>query len=89
MKRAGYIAYRFFEMFVSILSRTFNAAFLGGSTHQTTSARAFIENWPRAQLWINALFFWEEDHCRTAWETEVFHAEQTLQRAGIATRAER
>ena len=38
---------------------------------------------------ITTLFFWEEDHCRTAWETEVFHAEQTLQRAGIATSAER
>lgn len=81
--RAGYIAYRFFEMAVSIISRTFNAAVLGGSTHQTTSARVYIEDWPRAQRLINALFFWEEDHCRAAWEIEVFHAEKTLERAGL------
>ena len=81
MKRLSYIIHRFFEMLVSIISRTFNALVLGGSTHQTTSARMYIENWPRGQKIINAVFFWEEDHCRRAWDLEVYHARRTLEMA--------
>jgi len=82
MKRAAYIFWRFLEMAVSILSRTFNAAILGGSTHQTTSARFHIENWTRGRRIVNAFFFWEADHCKRAWEIEVFHAARTLEMAG-------
>jgi hypothetical protein len=81
MPRPLYIAYRFAEMLVSIISRTINAVFFGGSTHQTTSARAFIEPWPRRHRFINALFFWQDDHCRWAWEREVDQARKTLERA--------
>ena len=43
MTRAAYILLRFAEMVISSNSRLFNAAIFGGSTHQTTSARAFID----------------------------------------------
>lgn len=81
MRRAGHIAYRVVEMLVGVASRLFNAAILGGSTHQTTSARAHIEPMPRLRLFINALIFWQDDHCRWAWEQEVKEARKTLDRA--------
>lgn len=81
MPRPLYIAYRVGEMAVSLVSRFINAAFLGGSTHQTTSARCHVENWRRGKAFINALFFWQEDHCRWAWQREVEEARKTLRRA--------
>lgn len=81
MSRPLYIAYRVGEMAVSLVSRFINAAFLGGSTHQTTSARCHIEPWPRGKRIVNTLFFWQDDHCKWAWEREVEVARKTLQRA--------
>jgi len=85
MPRPIYVLYRLTESLVSSLSRFGNAAFLGGSTHQTISARAFIESttnpgWARRQRLINTLFFFQPDHCRWAWEIAVRNAEKTLQR---------
>lgn len=77
-RRACHIAYRVAEMLVSVVSRLYNAAFLGGSTHQTTSARAHVDHLPRHRAAINALFFWQEDHCRKAWQQEVHEAKRTL-----------
>lgn len=85
LPRPLYVIARLVVMLVSVGSRFFNAAFLGGSTHQTTSARAHIETgrgWRIARRVINAFFFWENDHCRAAWESEVHHARKTLVRAG-------
>jgi hypothetical protein len=85
MPRPVYVLYRLAESLLSSLSRFGNAAFLGGSTHQTISARAFIESasntrWARRQRFIDALFFFQADHCRWAWEIEVRNAEKTLER---------
>lgn len=78
MRRALHIAYRVAEMLVSLLSRFINAAFLCGSTHQTTSARMHIEEWPRGKAIINWFFFWQKDHCRWAWIQEVKEARRTI-----------
>ena len=81
MRRAGYIAYRVIEMLIGILSRFINAALLGGSTHQTVSARAHIEDgigWQRTRATLNVIFWWHDDHCEWAWEQEVYHAIRTL-----------
>ena len=85
LPRPLYVVLRFGEMLVSVLSRLLNAAVLGGSTHQTTSARAHIETssgWRFGRRLINVLFFWQRDHCKWAWEQEVANARKTLQRAG-------
>lgn len=48
---------------------------LGGMADETLSARAWrhhldgSRDWPRSI--IDALFFWQADHCRTAYESEV------------------
>ena len=81
MPRPLYIAYRLAEMLVSLASRFINAAFLGGSTYQTTSARSHIEPWPRAKRIINALFFWQDDHCLLSFEKDLERARQTINAA--------
>lgn len=50
--------------------------FLGGMADETLSSRAYRHaeikkdrRWP--MVIINALFFWQKDHCRTAYESEV------------------
>lgn len=48
---------------------------LGGMADETLSARAWrhhldgSRDWPRAI--IDTLFFWQTDHCRSAYESEV------------------
>jgi hypothetical protein len=85
MPRPVYVFYRLGESLLSSLSRFCNAAFFAGSTHQTISAQAFIESasntrWARRQRFIDAIFFFQPDHCRWAWEIEVRNAKKTLER---------
>ena len=84
MPRPFYIAYRVAEMAVGLLSRALNGSLPGGSTFQTTSARAHIETsqgWLRARRIINAMFFWQDDHCAAEWQREIENALKTLDRA--------
>jgi len=88
LPRPIYILARFAEMVISSNSRLFNAAVFGGSTHQTTSARAFIDGktdpeWARRRDRIDWFLAWyEADHCQRAWQQEVDAARKTLDRAG-------
>lgn len=86
LPRPIYIAARLAEMLISSGSRVLNAAVFGGSTYQTTSARAHIDGmtspkWAGRERVINRLFWFQPDHCRNAWLAEVAAAEKTLQRA--------
>ena len=79
--RAWYIIRRFGAALLSSVSRFINAAFLGGSTSESISARSYREPWPRAVKAINAaLRVFGKDHCRTAWLVEVSDARKTLAR---------
>jgi len=87
MTRAAYILLRFAEMVISSNSRLFNAAVFGGSTYQTVSARAYIDGrtnakWARRRNRIDAVFWFDPDHCQRAWQQEVDAARKTLDRAG-------
>ena len=52
---------------------------IGGSFRETLSARAHRMDvkdhpyWGWTASFINALFFWQEDHCRKQWEYEQAH----------------
>jgi hypothetical protein len=88
LSRPIYILARFAEMLIAAGSRVINAAVFGGSTHQTTSARAFIDGltddkWAKRQRTIDRVFFFQPDHCERAWLQEVDAAHKTLARAGI------
>ena len=38
--------------------------------------------WVRREKRINAIFFWDDDHCEGAWASEVSRARKTLSRNG-------
>jgi len=83
LPRPVYIVLRVFEALGQVASRFANAAFLGGSTRQSVSARAHLE-WPVAERRIDSFFrhlplWWEEDHCANAWTVEVSDALKTLE----------
>jgi hypothetical protein len=88
LSRPIYILARFAEMLIAAGSRVLNAAVFGGSTHQTVSARAFIDGmsdpkWAERQRAIDTAFWFQPNHCKTAWLQEVDAAQKTLARAGI------
>ena len=88
LSRPIYILARFAEMLIAAGSRVLNAAVFGGSTHQTLSARAFIDGmsspkWAKRQRAIDTAFWFQPNHCKTAWLQEVDAARKTLARAGI------
>jgi|GEM_PF-878011 len=89
----GHVAYEVVYAVTSILSRTVNALFLRGSMHQTTSSRAYVNSfhsagWARGRRAINALFFWQTDHCAEAWASEVNRARKVLARNDALVGAE-
>ena len=49
--------------------------FLGGMADETLSARAWRNHLKGERTWlvkvIDTLFFWQTEHCRTAYESEV------------------
>jgi hypothetical protein len=80
IKRPAYII-RLGAALGSVLSRLFNVGVLHGEELESTSARSYREPWPRAVKFINAaLWIFERDHCRKAWEKEVLDARKTLAR---------
>jgi len=84
--RPFYILARLAEMLISSASRVLNAAVFGGSTHQTTSARAYIDGqtsevWAKRRNLIDRMFWFMPNHCASAWAAEVDAARKTLLRA--------
>lgn len=53
------------------LSQGINVIFLGGHEDQTVSARAHGQQdeliWGLVRLALNAVFFWQADHCLTSY----------------------
>jgi hypothetical protein len=87
IEQTWHVIYEVAFFLASILSRVVNATFYGGSMHQTLSARAHIEardiaRWRQIERRINRVFFWQADHCATAWQAEVTRARKTLARNG-------
>lgn len=82
----------FFRAAGQTLSRGLNSMCLGGSPHQSTSARAYVESrvtpvrdpvWVRRRVWIDWLFrLGGPDHCKKAWNFEVDNALETLRMNG-------
>lgn len=45
-------------------------ALLGGYADETLSARAYRTQSP-LERYIDAIFFWDENHCRTSFQSEL------------------
>lgn len=54
--------------FLIAIDQTINTM-VGGWADETLSARAHRCNW-RIRSVINAVFFWQDDHCRASYESE-------------------
>lgn len=64
------------------LSQGINCAFMKGSPDMTVSARCFINrNKPRWRVGykvINRIFFWQKDHCKASFRSDVVYAVAVL-----------
>ena len=59
-------------------SAMLNTIVFGGDMFTSTSARAHLEQahsaWRNRRKFINALFFWQDDHCKAAWQSDYERA---------------
>jgi len=77
---------------VSLVSRILNTVFFRGDMYQTLSARTYAEsasnpNWEKLRKFINFIFFFQKNHCQTAWQAEVGRAVKTIQRNNAISEA--
>lgn len=67
-----------------LLSQATNCVLLFGHPDQTVSARAFANRhrpaWGAVYRTINAVFFWQADHCRNSFEADIEFARSLMQR---------
>lgn len=75
-----------------LLSQAVNTALLLGATDESCSGRAYREGvllgcprWRRDYRFINALFFWQADHCRGAYEADNQRSRLRLEHAARAS----
>lgn len=57
-------------MIIRKLNQSINVL-LGGYADETLSARAYRRDWKIFQRLINRLFFWQENHCKQAFDNEL------------------
>ena len=80
--RPFHILYKLAHDIISTFSRFINALCFLGDTDQTLSSRTHVEykrgRWSYVRMVINSIFFWQKDHCASAWEDEVQGALRTL-----------
>lgn len=64
------------------ISQLGHAVLFGGSPNITISARCYLERqkpiWRIAYRVINRIFFFQEDHCRDSWASDVKFAREAL-----------
>lgn len=58
------------------LSQFLNAAFWRGDPNECISGRCWREQRLRAIRWIDRIFFWQDNHCKEAWEKDNYWAMQ-------------
>ena len=56
-------------------SQLANVLLLNGDANESISGRAYRCGWFRTERAINALLFWEPDHCRLAHQADVLRAQ--------------
>lgn len=68
----------YFVRIATLASQFINTVFLLGNPDVTVSARCYMNRhkryWRTAYRAINSLFFWQIDHCRSSFCTDVYHA---------------
>jgi hypothetical protein len=56
-------------------------ALIGGNPNMTLSARAYLarNRNPIPYRVFNTLFFWQDDHCKLSWESDIAFARKALE----------
>ena len=67
--------------FLDTLSQILNVIFLNGDPNESISGRCWREQRMTAVKWINRLFWWQYQHCRSAYQTDLERSKQYLERA--------
>ncbi len=63
----------------SASSQFFNVLLFFGHPNESISGRSYREPWPLAHKLINTIFFWQKDHCKSAYLNDVKWAENYLE----------
>lgn len=84
-RRLPYVIRRLGQICLATASIFVNCIFFGGSTHQTLSARLYVERRQRPRLYkaVDATFYFllgEAGHCKNARDSEVEWAFKVLAR---------
>jgi len=78
MKRLAHIIREVAAGIAHTASAMLNTVAFGGDMFTSTSARAHMEQghpaWRNRRRFINALFFWQDDHCKQAWQHDLARA---------------
>ena len=72
---------RFIGALWNIASQAVNVVFLGGHPNESVSGRCHREPWPHAKRLVNSMFFWQKDHCRSAYTNDLEWARDYLKTA--------
>ena len=64
-------------------SQTINVFLFLGSQNQSVSARCYVNRhdpkWNALRIVVNALFFWQEDHCHKSHKLDLKWAKEILE----------
>jgi len=64
------------------LSQGVNCAILRGSPDMTVSARCYVSRrlprWRTAYRIINRIVFWQKDHCKISFQSDILYANRVL-----------
>ncbi len=69
---------------ISASSQWCNVVFLLGHPNESISGRSYREPWPLAMKIINALHFWQNNHCRGAYNKDLEWAKDYIERKNHA-----
>ena len=60
-------------------SQLLNVALLGGHPNESISGRCHREPWPRTKRVVNTMFYWQKDHCKSAYTNDIKWAKAYLE----------
>lgn len=67
----SYVQSTYFARLFNAASRYVNVLLLSGDPTESISSRAWRSGWTRTVRVINACFWWQNNHCRGAYNKEV------------------
>ena len=78
MKKAAHIIREVVAGIAHTASAMLYTVAFNGDMHTSTSAAAHLKQahpaWRNRRRFINALFWWQDDHCKQAWQDDLARA---------------